>query len=566
MRRERGSVGVRIGRKPSPGRLGRVSAAVAAILVVVLVYQLAVGGIKVAAVNGGVVIDASGFGRWWTTTFQRNLSAKIPAGTRPSSSAALGSSTLAAPAPPVASYAWVDTPSPHDPLLTRRMSVSSVTGAHPIAGYEYGWVQVSRSPSSDLEPPRWLPTSPPVGQLVSTSGSPLRVSFAAASPDSLFMLYLRPYDTTGMRGPWTTVMPSPPAGYVHEDGRTEPRWPDPGPFPAPPLGGIRTPHRPMVVVLGDSVASGHHDEDGVPTTCWDPAYGYPSRVYQRLQAALPPAWRGTDTSPTALGHYSSNYVNYARSGFQTEDVLSIGGPSASQDSCGRSFLSYLQPSEVVASLPSTPMAYAANALRHNSGSWNIVVVTAGINDTSWVGVIKDVGCSQHWLCSFFGLRYSGSPDCTSTSAWTGWDLTVQRAISRRVGDIAGALAAADGDARINWLGYYIPSGTYSVRVGLQDVVLLPDFCLPAVQKMLAQMDHILLGSLASGASPGLGLLAIIQTGHARYSPATEGIGISPNNERLIQPWPGWPHPNQAGALAISNVVVTEIPLASPDLP
>jgi hypothetical protein len=45
--------------------LKRVLVSVGLVLVVALIYQLAVGGIKIEAANGRLTIDSSGFVYWW---------------------------------------------------------------------------------------------------------------------------------------------------------------------------------------------------------------------------------------------------------------------------------------------------------------------------------------------------------------------------------------------------------------------------------------------------------------------------------------------------------------------
>jgi len=165
------------------------------------------------------------------------------------------------------------------------------------------------------------------GAVHSVVGSPLQVSYASIRPNTRYALELRAID----------IHNNPSAWYPVWSGLT------PGP--------------PHVIVAGDSIASGYTRRWFLgDATCRDSDLSYGRTVVSELSATLPDQW-------------AVRYANIAWASAGVDDMSSGG-----DDSCGGTHSSQLDQIDVLAA----------------DDSWNIVVVTAGINSTNWSDVIVDL--------------------------------------------------------------------------------------------------------------------------------------------------------------------------------
>ena len=190
---------------------------------------------------------------------------------------------------------------------------------------------------------------------------------------------------------------------------------------------VPTPKQPTLVAIGDSFTSGHHRDNGIATTiCHDNQYGYPSFVWQNMESLLPPQWQNPN-----------GYLNVAESGFSTGQILDGG-----KDACGTSYPSEIKP---------------ADALKAAAGSWNRVVITAGIDDTNWVPRISNLlHDTFNWDIGHITTISSGR--CANDLS--GWDLKQNAAGLRSdVRKIATDLRTSDPASRIAWIDYYNIAGT-----------------------------------------------------------------------------------------------------------
>jgi virginiamycin B lyase len=378
---------------------------------------------------------------------------------------------------------------PSDPLLTRRLRLELASGSSPADRFEYAWIPPGTTGDAPITP---LQTC-----LVSASGS-CRVSYSDTKPgESGWRLSVR---AVGQRtSPWLPIS-----------------------FPG---GGIATtiPPKPIVIALGDSVTSGHHLDSGDKhVVCDDPNYSYASQVALKLQQDLPNSqWRSAPGPFDGTGW--NGYYNYAHSGFSTGKVKG-GGINACR-----------------ASISTPPLSSAKRILMKHRGSWNQVVITAGINDTNWAAKTGPIA-------TIWATRPITSSACETIVKlrWDGYSGSITSKISNNALDIVRGLhstsriTGGDRAARVNWLGYYNIAGTSS---------LMPAVCKNAVARAASR--------LARNIHDGL--------------PASSYIWVS--TEKAIQrdgaklqelflpklPWNywnlGWPHPRDGtGTTAIARVV------------
>jgi hypothetical protein len=403
-----------------------------------------------------------------------------------------GSGTGGTPPPP--SSPQIDTaallaPSATDHMLRRGLSITLAPGSPSASSFEYGWA----APGSTSTAPT---TSTQTCTNVSGNCS---VSFSDTNPSETgWHLFVRAVGAGGA-GPWVLARSS--------SGSTE----------------ITIPPKPMVLALGDSVTSGHHRDTDLSTTyCNDPSYGYPFWVSTALQASLPSKWQ--------LG----GYINLARSGFSTSDVLTGG-----KDACQQSYIGS-SPEAV-----STPIADAINILQSpaHAGSWNHVVITAGIDDTNWGPLLINIASNSKVGRN---SKYTEKQCANDLKSWTGWPTVKGSAVPNikiGVSTIAGMLTRADSGVQVTWRSYYDIAGTGGA----------PSSCDQPFESAIKSLSQTIQGSLPTG---------------VRFV-NTDASAIHDNGS-LIQPllitnvaagvfkWevalPGWPHPNSDGAKLMAQQV------------
>jgi hypothetical protein len=317
------------------------------------------------------------------------------------------------------------------------------------------------------------------------AASPCTVSFVPTAPSSTWTLFGRAIAKNGQTSAWS--------------GRT-----------------VQTPPAPILVALGDSLTSGHHRDSALGTTnCNDPAFGYPARVFANFEAQLPTAWKST------------NYFNYAYSGFGLAQMQSGGG-----DACGN-----VQPASLF---------QATAQLMTYAGSWNQVLISAGIDDTNWGSVIGTV--VSH---SDVGLNpLYGAKSCKQDlKAWSGNTAAVQTSVTQGVASVVQALKAADPSFWLDWIGYYNIAGTGLPGIGAPVVK-------SACQGAIKSANAVLAAAIQRGL-PGQQYQWIDSDKVLHMNdPDLQGIYASDIFDQVIANPSviGWPHPNQAGAAAIAGLI------------
>jgi hypothetical protein len=405
------------------------------------------------------------------------------------------------PLPKVADIA-LDAPSPADALLTRGVTITPADNGVSVDHFEYAWATsaTASDPSTPLQR-----SDAPHG----------RLHYNDATPDHDWYLLARGVTASGEAGPWST----------------------------PHL--VHTPKAPSLIILGDSLSSGHHNDygDNGHTTCDDPSYGYASDFSTKWRAALPAAWRQAD-----------DYANLAHSGFATQkragsgiggSVLE-GGTNACQTDARIN-----------------PLQRATLVLSAQVGSWNRVVISAGINDTNWGDAVKDViqvqladDLARQLIPSFIKLPGTilgpmKESACRSilSSNWNGRSAAVQASITGGVNKITTGLRTADPDVNVTWLGYYNIAGTGTNQVHTQPY--FPSACAVPVNEDMG----IIHSTIQAGLAPNVRFLSlnpVLQQKNDLIQPLFL-IDAARNGSTGPNP-PGWPHPNSNGAQAIADLL------------
>ncbi|MCC7078258.1 MAG: hypothetical protein IT198_14140 [Acidimicrobiia bacterium] len=244
-------------------------------------------------------------------------------------------------------------------------------------------------------------------------------------------------------------------------------------------------------------------------------------MYADMQAALPDRWRG------------GGYFNYARSGFSTAKVI-FGG----RDACGGYYPD-----------GTSPVLDAGARLGEHQGSWNRVIITAGIDDTNWGDVLADIAVSSwSWLVPGGLPTYNANMCGANVAAWDGWAENIASSISDGAGIIVSQLQVPG--TRVVWVGYFNLAGTGPA----------PASCSNAIRNATTALHTAIRDELNS----------------ATYTWVDVGTPMDSRSDR-IQPWyyledlveqlrcsaefsadctnpPGWPHPNTNGAQAIADEV------------
>jgi hypothetical protein len=394
-------------------------------------------------------------------------------------------------------------PDRNDAVLTRGVMITPSTVDPPAVSYQYAWANSSTA-------------SEPTTGLQHSDTTYGRLSYRDTSPDQDWWLMARGIDGTGQPGPWS----------------------------APHL--VHTPKAPNLIVLGDSISSGHHNDydDNHKTTCDDgDNYGYAYEYSKKWKAQLPSQWLTADS-----------YTNLAHSGFATQSRLGsgIGGSviSGGQNACRRTIPG------------SSPLAAAQNRLSDNKSSWNSILISAGANDTNWGGAVKAVieaEVAKEYILSttpiWLQLLLNFQPDINEfgcriiiKSRWNGNQTAVRDSIKTGVRKITSAIQAADSTAKATWLGYYNIAGTGTNRT--RPVPYMPSACSRPVGEAMANLHS----TIQSGLPAHVGFVStqgvmdlrndFVQPLYA-FDEAFGGPSTDPA---------GWPHPNKVGAEKIANLI------------
>jgi len=295
---------------------------------------------------------------------------------------------------------------------------------------------------------------------------------------------------------------------------------------------VPTPKAPILVALGDSITSGHHRDSSVSATiCNDPAYGYPADVFAKMESSLPSQWQ------RPLGYYNDAY-----SGFGLYKVLH-GGPDACHVSAPPS-------------IESADTELRQNVTSPTVGSWDQVVISAGVDDTNWGAVVTAI--AEHYadgINTVYGLRRKycrQDINLANGHGWNGSAISTQETIESEVRELVSSnqvadpssLRIADPSAALWWVGYYNIANT---GIGLPGPSrpIVPSSCAGPIQKAMEL------------------LTSTIQTG-LRGVPYTwiNSDKVLHMNSRVLQSFyvtdivggpSGWPHPNRTGASAIASL-------------
>lgn len=303
-----------------------------------------------------------------------------------------------------------------------------------------------------------------IGAVHSTDVDDPVVSFVPTIPNARHILQIRAVDDAGMRSRW----------YEAAD--------------------MVTPPPPRVIVAGDSIASGYTRQwftsDG---SCRDNAYAYGATAANEIASGLPRAW-----APT--------YHNIAWAGAGVHSMWNGG-----TDSCDVEHVSQVDEIKAVAD-PST---------------WNIVVITAGINSTNWSNVVTDL--TRRTAFSFSEL---GDKKACQTAVLESWNLPSRTDSIASATKLITETLATQTNADLYWTSYFTISGSRLAPgwtpIGAE--------CDDEMEMAMSLLDTTLQSGLAD--------------------PVT-WIDIDRGTVPL-QDWGGWPHPNQDGHTMIGRTVAAAI--------
>ncbi|MCL1692151.1 MAG: GDSL-type esterase/lipase family protein [Actinomycetia bacterium] len=349
---------------------------------------------------------------------------------------------------PVIASAELLQPQSHNALLAADLRIEADDNDG-ILRYEYRWTQNV------------------AGEILTTGVEDPTVSYTSVLPDTPYSLDVRAVDVHGWESEWQTA------------------WTG------------TTPSPPVIVVAGDSIASGYTRQWFTGSaTCRDDDYSYGSTVRDAVAAALPAAW-------------SPRYVNIAFPGAGVSSVLNGGSDSCSDP----------HPSQV------------DDIARYtDQTTWNIVVMTAGINSTNWVDVVKALTKD-----TAFSLTDAGDKLVCEEAVTEHWNLAARRNdITARTAEVVEAIGTRT-NASVFWTSYFSIDGS----------TLAPGWS-PIGPECADEMDYALgelHGAIQAGLDPDVTWVDV------------ENVSVS------TQMWAGWPHPNPEGhraiGLAIAEAIVAE---------
>ena len=336
-------------------------------------------------------------------------------------------------------------PQAHNALLEADLQIESIDNDG-VARYEYRWNRLN-----------------PGGVFTTSAAEPI-VSYASVVPETYARLEVRAVDLNGWRSAWRTA------------------WT-----------GV-TPSAPMIVLAGDSIASGYARQWFTgDATCRDDDYSFGSTVRDSVAAALPAAW-------------APDYVNIAFPGAGMSSVIDGGS-----DSCSNAHPSQIDDIDRYTD-PTT---------------WNVVVLTAGINSTNWVDVVKELtkDTASSWT-------KAGDKLACQEAITERWNLSDRRdEITTGASEIVEAIGTR-ANASVYWASYFAIDGA----------TIAPGWS-PIGPECAEEMEFAL-GELHGAIQAGLG------------SDVTwvdvDGLPID------TQMWARWPHPNPEGHRTIGLAVAEAI--------
>jgi hypothetical protein len=250
-----------------------------------------------------------------------------------------------------------------------------------------------------------------------------------------------------------------------------------------------TPSAPQIIVAGDSIASGYtkrwFTQDA---TCRDSVLSYGTRLRAEIAAGLPDAW-----APT--------YTNIAWAGAGAGAMLSGGA-----DSCGTSHEAQVDQIQDLA----------------DRGSWNVVVITAGINSTNWTDVI--VGLTKDTAIS---ITKAGDRNACDLALHDKWNIEDRASTIERDTRTTVEVLTAETNADLFWTGYYDITGTE-----------LAPLWTPIGDECGNEMSEAI-GTLHAALRSGL---------------TKDVTWVDIDNDISTQSWAGWPHPDARGHGVIGSAI------------
>lgn len=302
-----------------------------------------------------------------------------------------------------------------------------------------------------------------VGQTLPADLDDPTVSYASIRPNSPYELEVRALDEQDNASDWFSV------------------W-----------AGI-TPGPPRVIVAGDSIASGYTRQWFTgDATCRDADLSYGRSLTAAVAAGLPTAW-------------APEYTNIAWAGAGARSMLNGGA-----DSCGTTHTAQVDQIGDLA----------------DRRSWNIVVITAGINSTNWTDVV--VGLTKDTAFSF---STDGDRAACDLALHEKWDIGEKSpSITTHTRATVEALTSQT-NASIVWTGYHDITGTKLAPLWAP----IGDEC---AKEMTEATDE-----LHSATRAGL---------------TRDVTWVDIGGDVATQSWAGWPHPNAQGHVTIGRIIAKAI--------
>ncbi|MEN8114168.1 MAG: hypothetical protein ABFS21_07245 [Actinomycetota bacterium] len=294
--------------------------------------------------------------------------------------------------------------------------------------------------------------------------SAMTVSYERVQPQTQYLLQIRAVDAHGWESDWFDAW----------EGSTPPP--------------------PNLIVAGDSVASGYSRQWFTgPETCRDGVFAYGETVASGVSDHLPDAW-------------APRYFNVAWPGASVEDMLNGGTDSCSQT----------HPSQIggVVSLA-------------DPDTWNVVVITAGVNSTNWTDVIAELVMN-----TAFSLTEDGDQGWCRVAVNEHWNL------AQRSGYVTDAVHSvvetinSQTNAAVHWTSYY-PIGGTKLAPGWTPIGAE---CAPEMGAALDRLHGAILTGLGND---------------ARWIDVTD-------DRIATQGWAGWPHPSRTGHVSLGESVTQAI--------
>lgn len=388
----------------------------------------------------------------------------------------------------------------NDRMLERRINIYASDAGVGIHHFEYKWIGGDRRDAAT--PP---PESRGGGQIYPEY---MHLSYRDFDPDSIMTLFVQAVDRKGNASGWARSV-------------------------------LRTPVKPRLIALGDSITSGHHSQNGT-RVCNDKNYGYPAKYFQRLQQQLPAQWQSSG---------DAEYHNFALSGANSALVLNDGVLN-NNDSPGCPWS------------PRSELSHAADLLTAPTHrwetSWNTVVMTLGANDSNWSDTKTGPITPFVTMSVIDGLYYgsdvygSSSSDCwkVSKETWNGWLQPFHDALVSNQAQIYSRLTGMDPAIHIIRIGNYDISKTGPLKLDGSRA------CGDTISRMTDRVVSVSFETTNSNLTQ-VDVRRVLDKRDDLIQRSDPG-NLDPYNLLFhrddYDKTGSWPHPNSDGAQAIANAI------------